>query len=99
MLNTKSAVQMSWNKLILIGFIILSLGFVGGYYLNTLKGMKSSANKCSQATSDVNGYLTLLINNIKEGKGVTHLQMNILIDLIEIENECIDQLFEQNSIA
>jgi lipopolysaccharide biosynthesis regulator YciM len=98
MANQIKSRQGSLNKLVLVAFIALLIGFAGGYYLSRLEAQKSQAS-CSNATRDVTIYLNHLIGIVSSGGTITQRQMNTFLDLIEIRDECYEAQWQWNMTA
>ena len=84
------------NTLILGGLAILLVGFGAGYYTQKIQGLQSDAGiPCQSQNHDVEIYAAHLANVLRKGGKITPMQMNVLLDVIEIRDEC-EKTWQQN---
>ncbi len=89
MKSSPTQFNLSLNKLVIGGFIILIIGALAGTYGHKIYSLKSSAfGGCMNENNDVNAYRDHLIGIIRGGGTISQRQMNTFLDLIEIRDSC-----------
>jgi len=81
--------NLSINKIALMVFFVLLVGIGAGFAGQKLQGMKSDASMpCASENNDVSIYSARLASILRKGGTLSQMQMNNMLDLIEIRDDC-----------
>lgn len=86
--NQPAQFNLSFNVIVISAFLVLSLGVAAGSFGQKIYSQKTHASGCMSENNDVAIYAQHLVGILKGGGKISPRQMNTMLDLMEIRDNC-----------